>query len=62
MNVTVDRQLCQDHGQCAIAAPEVFRINDEGKLEYNGTPDDAQREYVEEAADVCPVQAILIAD
>jgi ferredoxin len=60
MKVTVDLALCQDHGQCAIAAPEVFRMNDEGRLEYDGTPDQAMREYVEEAADVCPVQAILI--
>lgn len=62
MKVTVDMALCQDHGQCAIAAPEVFRINDEGKLEYDGMPDETMLEYVEEASDVCPVQAILIED
>lgn len=62
MKVKVDRSLCQDHGQCAIAAPEVFRINDEGHLEYDDTPSEEMREYVEEAADVCPVQAILIED
>lgn len=62
MKVTVDLALCQDHGQCAIAAPEVFRINDDGRLEYDGTPDDGMRDYVEEAADVCPVQAVLIDD
>ena len=60
MKVTVDLALCQDHGQCAIAAPKVFRMNDEGRLEYDGAPDQAMREYVEEAADVCPVQAIAI--
>lgn len=62
MKVIVDLALCQDHGQCAIAAPEVFTINDEGRLEYDGSPDQAMREYVEEAADVCPVQAILLED
>jgi ferredoxin len=60
MKVTVDLALCQDHGQCAIAAPDVFRIDDEGHLEYDGTPDDSMLEFVEEAADVCPVQAMLI--
>lgn len=60
MKVTVDMTLCQDHGQCAIAAPEVFRINDQGHLEYDGTPSQALLDHVEEAADVCPVQAILI--
>jgi ferredoxin len=38
----------------------VFTMNDDGKLEYNGTPDDSERDHVEEAADVCPAQAIFI--
>lgn len=62
MRVTVDLVKCQDHGQCAIAAPDVFTMNDDGKLEYDGNPDDSQREYVEQAADVCPAQAIFIED
>ncbi|RDH78696.1 ferredoxin [Mycolicibacterium moriokaense] len=62
MRVTVDLAKCQDHGQCAIAAPLVFNMNEDGKLEYNGNPDDSQRDNVEEAADVCPAQAILIED
>lgn len=62
MKVTVDMDLCQDHGQCAIVAPKVFRMNDEGKLEYDPNPDDSLREEVEEAVDVCPVQAIFIQD
>ena len=60
MRVNVDLALCEDHGQCAIAAPAVFRINDDGKLEYDAEPADSELENVEEAADVCPVQAILI--
>lgn len=62
MQVIVDLAKCQDHGQCAIAAPVVFQIDDEGKLVYDGSPDDSQRMEAEEAADVCPVQAILIRD
>jgi len=62
MRITVDLNLCQDHGQCAIAAPKVFRMNDEGKLEYDGEADESYRFEVEEAADVCPVQAILVED
>ncbi|WP_067812771.1 ferredoxin [Actinomadura kijaniata] len=62
MKVTVDLDKCQDHGQCAIAAPEVFRINDEGRLEFDDAPAEELRDAVEEAADVCPVQAILIED
>lgn len=62
MRITVDLNLCQDHGQCAIAAPKVFRMNDEGKLEYADEADESYRAEVEEAADVCPVQAILVED
>lgn len=60
MDVRVDYGLCQDHGQCAIAAPKVFQMEDDGKLVYNKTPDDSERDEVEEAADVCPVQAIFL--
>ena len=62
MHVTVDLAKCQDHGQCAIAAPSVFSLNDDGKLEYEENPDDSERNNVLEAADVCPAQAILIRD
>ena len=62
MRITVDLNLCQDHGQCAIAAPKVFRMNDDGKLEYVSEADDSYRAEVEVAAYVCPVQAIAIED
>jgi len=60
MKITVDMSKCEDHGQCAIAAPVAFRMNDEGHLEHDGEVDTAYADEVEEAADVCPVQAILI--
>ena len=62
MKVHVDRTLCDDHGQCTIAAPKVFRLNDDGKLDYDTDFDEALLGEVEEAADVCPVQAILLQD
>lgn len=62
MKVYVDRALCDNHGQCAISAPDVFRINDEGILEYDENVDDGLRSDVEDAIDVCPVQAIFIRD
>jgi ferredoxin len=62
VKITVDMTRCQDHGQCAIAAPDVFRINDEGRLEHEPTADESLRDEVEEAADVCPVQAIALLD
>jgi ferredoxin len=35
-------------------------MDDSGHLAYVPDPDDALREEVEEAADVCPLQAIRI--
>jgi len=61
LKVIVDRDLCQDHGQCCFAAPEVFELDDNGKLQVLiEEPDEALRATVEDAADVCPVQAITI--
>jgi ferredoxin len=60
MKVVVDMNKCQDHGQCVFAAPDVFQLDDGGRLAYVSDPDDALRAEVEDAADVCPLQAIRI--
>ena len=61
MKVVVDMAVCQDHGQCCFAAPEVFQLDDAGRLMVLiDSPDEILRDKVEEAADVCPLQAITI--
>ena len=61
IRVVVDREICQDHGQCVFAAPQVFELDEEGKLDVlQDEVDESLRANVEEAADVCPVQAITI--
>ena len=62
MRVVVDLGKCADHGQCVFAAPEVFALDENGKLVYEPAPGDDLREKVEEAADVCPLQAISVLD
>ncbi len=62
MHVSVDRAKCDNHGQCTFSAPSVFRLNDQGILEYDDDVDDSLRADVEEAADVCPMQAIIVTD
>ncbi|MFI0452117.1 ferredoxin [Actinomadura sp. 6N118] len=62
MKVIVDMDKCQDHGQCVFSAPEVFSLDEAGRLEFDSAPDDALREAVEEAVDVCPLQAIAVED
>lgn len=62
MQVYVDRAKCDNHGQCTFSAPTVFRLDEQGILQYEETVDDSLRDDVEEAADVCPLQAILVKD
>lgn len=61
LKVIVDRDRCQEHGQCVFAAPEVFHLDDEGHLVVLlEQPDEALWAACEEAANVCPMQAITI--
>lgn len=60
MKVHVDMSVCLLHGQCVIAAPQVFSFDDAGGLVWVTTVDDDLRGDVEAAADACPEQAIVI--
>ncbi|TGB09803.1 ferredoxin [Streptomyces sp. MZ04] len=60
MKITVDLNICQDHGQCVFAAPEVFTLDEDGHLAYVEAPDESLRADAEDAADVCPLQAIRV--
>lgn len=62
MKVVIDLNICQDHGQCVFAAPEVFSLDGEGHIKWVENPDESLRAKVEDAADVCPLQAITIQD
>jgi ferredoxin len=69
MHIVVDLNKCQDHGQCVFSAPKVFSLDKNGLLSFrqeaSGTYvspglDELLRDDLEEAADVCPLQAIDI--
>ena len=61
MKVVVDMSNCDLHGLCVEAAPEVFEIDDDGKLKIlNETPGEALRAKVEKAVRECPTGAIFI--
>ena len=62
MRIEVDFNVCADHGQCAIAAPDIFRIDDGGHLVFDAASGDELRADAEDAADACPEQAITILD
>jgi ferredoxin len=60
LKVDVDMDLCQAHGECVFAAPEVFELDDDDQLHWVAEPDEALREKVQQAAKVCPVSAIRV--
>jgi ferredoxin len=60
IKVEVDMTKCQHYGQCVFEAPEVFKLNDEDKLEYVAEVEDSELDNVEAAVDICPMQAIRI--
>lgn len=62
MKVDVDMDLCQAHGECAFAAPEVFELDDEDQLHWVAEPDESLRDKVQQAAKNCPVSAIQVLD
>ena len=59
MRVELDSERCQGHGQCVMAAPEMFRFDDQGfaVLTTNDVP--AELETAVRNAEVrCPERAI----
>jgi ferredoxin len=60
MKVNVDMNLCQSHGECVLAAPDVFELGDDDVLRWTEEIDESQRAEVENAVNVCPMLAISI--
>jgi ferredoxin len=64
VKVVVDFDKCELHGECVMAAPEVFDIGDDSEVVdlLDAEPGEQLRNRVEEAALMCPVAAIRIED
>ncbi len=61
MKIVFDAEACACHGQCCSAAPELFAFGDDGSLKVLiEEPPEELWEAAEDAADVCPVQAISL--
>jgi ferredoxin len=62
MKVVVEFERCELHGECVMAAPEVFDIGDDSEVVelLDPEPGEELRQKVEEAAMMCPVAAIKI--
>ena len=61
LRIGIDPLLCVGFGDCAKVAPEAFRLNDEGMVEFVD-PDRVERERLLAACAACPVDALLVWD
>ena len=61
VKVLVDYDLCRGYGECAAAAPEVFTVDDNGKMTVlQEAPAEELREKVQRAVEYCPTFALEI--
>ena len=62
MHISVDYTLCEGHGQCLMAAPDLFDLPDgaDQVVVLNSDPPESQRERAVRAAAMCPALAIRV--
>ena len=62
MKVIVDSSRCEAHGDCVLAAPTVFDIDDDSNVVIllQEEPGEQLRDQVEAAERLCPAAAIKI--
>jgi ferredoxin len=62
MHITVDYDLCEGHGQCLMAAPELFDLPDDADqvVVLDPDPPESKRDRAVRAAAMCPALAIKI--
>ena len=61
MKVVVNFDQCMSNAQCVRPAPSVFEVREDGLLYIlQEEPPESLRAAVEEAARLCPTQAITI--
>ncbi len=69
MRIEIDLLTCQDFGECVLSAPELFQLDETGKQFLRRQTSETKFEFdvaieyetgAEEAAIVCPMQALTI--
>ena len=63
MKIEIDLNKCQGYAQCVAEAPEIFTLNADGLAEVlSASVTSGDEKYAVAAADLCPMQAIIISD
>ncbi|MFE9924516.1 ferredoxin [Streptomyces sp. NPDC005774] len=61
MKITVDTTACSGHARCAAAAPELFRLDDDGyALVIEGEVPKDLEEAARDGERACPERAITL--
>ena len=62
MHISVDYTQCEGHGQCLMAAPDLFDLPDgaDQVVMLDSDPPESQRERAVRAAAMCPALAIRV--
>ena len=58
--IVIDQEICIGCGTCVGIAPEHFKLNDEGKSSVIKQYSSEDKKKIQEAVDICPVDAILL--
>ena len=64
MKINVDYTLCEGHGQCLLAAPDIFDLPDgsDQVVVLEANPPERDHAAVVRAAAMCPAQALQVLD
>lgn len=62
MKMLVDHDLCEGHGECVVAAPQIFELDDAGEkvVLLMAEPPEELREEAVEAVKICPIAALQL--
>jgi ferredoxin len=62
MHISVNFSLCEGHGQCLLAAPDVFDLPDgaDHVVVLDPNPPESEYDAVVRAAAMCPAQALQV--
>jgi ferredoxin len=60
ITIDIDMDKCQNYGQCVFEAEDIFQLDDDGEIQFTKEVPNDRLDDVENAVDVCPMQAISI--
>ena len=58
IKIDIDMDKCRHYGQCVFEAEDIFQLDDDGNIQYTKEVPDDRQDDVDNAVDVCPMQAI----